>query len=272
MELDFSLRWNRGRARFVPDRPVLDPERYAVRPIEERTAFAFCDKEHYAGRGAPTRLCVGLFERGGGETLVGVATFAVLMQPAAARRWCGQDARYVPELNRLCLRDGPFNEESWFVRRCQRIVRERLPEARCLISYADPMPRRNAAGRLVKFGHIGTFTKALGWRYCGTSAPRKLILDERGMVLSERSLSKIRNQERGHRYAEKQLVEAGAPTRSEDECPREYVRRALACGAFQTLHHHGNLVYVTALADDEDTAARLAPALPYLTKQDLGLA
>lgn len=275
MQLDFTQRWFERRSRWVLHREVLDPERFRVGRIEEGIARRFCERHHYAGGLGAVRLSVGLFERvgRGEEELVGACVFGMLMQPRAAERWCGQDARLVPELHRLCLLDRtPFNAESWFVARAMRVLRERLPSARALISYADPVPRHDAQGRVTKFGHVGTCYQALSMRFTGTSSRRTLIVARDGRILSERSLSKLRNGERGARYAERQLSEAGAPARRTGEEPREYVARAVREGPFRQVRHPGNLVYVMALDGAADTVARLAPALPYLDKAALGLA
>lgn len=274
MQLDFTQRWFERRSRWVMHCAVLDGERYRVRLIDQVVARGFCERHHYAGGLGAVRLSVGLFEQlgaGDGE-LVGVCVFGMLMQPRAAEHWCGQDARLVPELHRLCLLDrAPFNAESWFVARALRVLRERIPSARALISYADPVPRHDAAGRVTKYGHVGTYYQALSMRFTGSSSRRTLIQCRDGRILSERSLSKLRNGERGARYAERQLVEAGAPLRRAGEEPRDYVVRALREGPFRQVRHPGNLVFVKALDDSTDTRARLAPGLPYLGKADLGL-
>lgn len=275
MQLDFTQRWNERRSGWVAHRQVIDPERYRVARIDESIARRFCERHHYAGSLGAVRLSVGLLDRvgAGDEELVGACVFGMLMQPRAAVRWCGQDARLVPELHRLCLLDrAPFNAESFFVSRAMRVLRERIPSARALISNSDPVPRFDAAGRLTKFGHVGVCYQALSMRFTGIASPRTLILDREGRVLSDRSLSKLRNGERGARYAERQLVDAGAPTRRADEEGRDYVARALREGPFRQSRHPGNLVYVMALDDSADTRARLAPAQPYLTKAMLGLA
>lgn len=274
MQLDFTQRWDQRRSRWIAHRATLDPERFTVRVIREDLAHGFCEVDHYAGSLGAVRLPVGLFERGGAgdEQLVGACVFGVLLQPRAAERWCGQDAGVVPELHRLCLLDrAPFNAESFFVARAIRLLRERMPKARALLSYADPVPRYDAGGQVTKFGHVGTCYQALSMRFTGTSSARTLIVDREGRVLSERSLSKLRNGERGARYAERQLIDSGAPSRRPLEEPRAYVARALREGPFRQFRHPGNLVYALALDDSADTRARLAPARPYLTRAELGL-
>lgn len=267
VHLDFTQRWFERRSRWVAHREVLDPSRYRVARIEEADARRFCARHHYAGDLGAVRLSVGLVENlgAGEEALVGACVFGMLMQSRAAERWCGQDARLVPELHRLCLLDRtPFNAESWFVARALRVLRERIPAVRALISYADPVPRHDAEGRVTKFGHVGTCYQALSMRYTGTSSRRTLIFARDGRILSERSLSKLRNGER-------QLVDAGAPVRRAGEVPRDYVARALREGPFRQVRNPGNLVYVMALDDATDTVARLAPSLPYLDMAALGL-
>ena len=69
------------------------------------------------------------------------------------------------------------------------------------------------------------------------------------------ALSKLRNDERGARYAYEQLRSHGAPRLGPGEDGRTYVRRVQ--GLFQKLRHPGNHTYVWAL---DRRARRQLPA------------
>ena len=68
-----------------------------------------------------------------------------------------------------------------------------------------------------------------------------------GIVLSERSLSKIRGQERGADAAERHLVSLGAPVRRAGQDPRSWLRAALAALEVTKIRHPGNFRYAWAL-------------------------
>lgn len=274
VDVGLSQRWNKKRSSWAPLRPVIDRDRYEVSVINDATARAFSQTHHYQGQIGPLRAAFGLFRREarGEKTLVGIAAFGVLMQPAAAERWCSLGCLEVPDLNRLCLLDSvEYNAESFFVARAMRMLRERVKGVRAIISYTDPVPRYASNGRQVLRGHVGQCYQALNMRYVGRSASRTLIQDREGRVVSARALSKLKNGERGADYVARQLFMAGAPPRHWGESGREYHDRALAEGPFVRIRHPGNLVYVHALDASRAVLDGLAPGLPYLKRIDLNL-
>ncbi len=82
-----------------------------------------------------------------------------------------------------------------------------------MVSFSDPVPRRTAAGDLVFPGHIGTIYQASNAEYLGRTTPRRVLLLPDGRLLSERALSKVRGDEQGHAYVERDLVRFGARPR-----------------------------------------------------------
>jgi hypothetical protein len=117
------------------------------------------------------------------------------------------------ELGRfVCLDSVLFNGESWFLPRAFALLAAEKDVAG-VVSYADPLERRTAAGVVYKRQHWGTIYQATNALFVGRSSPRRLLLAPSGQVVSERSLSKIRQEERGWRYASAQLMAAGAPPR-----------------------------------------------------------
>lgn len=168
------------------------------------------------------------------------------MNPKAAFRYTGQADAGIVDLGRLVLLDEvPFNAESWFVSRALSLLRQEKSDVRFVLSYADPVQRRAADGSVLMPGHIGTVYQALSAAYAGRATARTLILSRDGTVLSDRTLSKIRQQDRGADYAERLVTEAGASPRRPGEEPSAWLQRVLP--AFQRLRHPGNLAYVFAL-------------------------
>ncbi len=269
LPLDHSRcqRWRKGRDSYRPAGEVLDTGRFSVEAIEEGTAKSFVTRHHYSGSYPAARVRAGLFEQKpfAKQQLVGAAIFSVPMNPKASLRHTGQDQGV--ELGRFVLLDEvPANAESWFLARALRLLSEKLPGMRAVLSYSDPVPRRNAEGIAIMPGHLGTIYQASNAHYAGRATPRTLVMTRSGHVLSERTLSKLRADDRGAAYAYEQMLAAGAPRRNPFEDGRDYVRRALADGPFTRLRHPGNHLYIFALGnrrERRDLFSMLEPALPY---------
>lgn len=197
-------RWTRGRAAWRPAGESFDARAHEVAPIAGDTAArAFVVANHYSETYPAARRRFGLYERGG--ALVGVAVFSVPMRAESLRPWAPADAL---ELGRLVLLDRVAgNAESWFVARCFAALRADFAG---VVSHSDPEPRADAAGGVVFAGHIGCVYQSLGAVYTGRASPRTMRLLPDGREFSNRAASKIRQGERGARYAVAQLVAAGA--------------------------------------------------------------
>lgn len=253
-----NQRWRHRRERWRPAGELIDPRDYAVDVIRTTDAKAFVTAHHYSGTYPADRLAVGLFR---GLELVGAAVFSVPMQSASIPRRAGVPAREGVDLGRFVLLDEvPGNGETWFLARAFRLARSELG-VRAIVSYSDPLRRVTAEGRVVMPGHVGTIYQAKNGRYVGRSKSRTLWLGPDGREIPPRSLSKIRNQERGGAGAYARLVEMGAPTRARGEDWPTYVRRALRAGPFRPCRHPGNHCYVWAL--ERGVRPLLADALPY---------
>lgn len=261
-----AQRWHEGRERWTaPEHGVFDPTRYRVEPILDRAAKAFVCAHHYSASYPAARFRVGLVDRDT-EALVGVCVFSVPMSQGVLLRYADlRDSNEGAELGRLVLaQDVPFNAESWFVARALKLLRE-AKGVRFVLSYSDPVERRSALGEIVKRGHIGTIYQALNARYMGRSTARALLLAPSGVCVSPRALSKIRNEESGARYAEAQLLDAGAPPRGAHETGAEYVARALAGEGWRRVAHEGNLAYGWALERGRKGESLFnLPPLPYV--------
>lgn len=239
-------RWHKRRDLYRPAGEPIDTEKYGVDVVTESEARDFVAKHHYAGSLPPTRVRVGLFKSTPFRKaeLVGVAVFSVPVQSRALECYFGVDNDAGVELGRLVLLDSvEANGETFFVSRACRALKRELPGVRAVLSYSDPMERVNESGEVVKRGHYGTVYRGLSATYMGRSSKRTLVLDKRGRVLSERSLSKLKNDESGAGGAYRMIREAGAPERMFGESGKDYVERALREGPFVKMKHPGNLVF-----------------------------
>jgi hypothetical protein len=247
-------RWKARREHWVTPEDHFRPAGYAVDVVAEPLARDFVVREHYSGSFPAARLSVGLW--GPGPTLAGVAVFSVPMSEAVLRRWTGADHVAAVELGRfVCAPSVKFNGETWFLRRCFRLL-EREKECRAVLSFADPLERRTATGELTKAAHHGTVYMAKGALLAGRATPRWLLLAPDGSVVSDRMLSKIRGEERGIDYAVRRLQAYGAPPRARGESWDRWTRRVVRLPIFRRVRHPGNLAYVFGL--DRHTSARLA--------------
>jgi hypothetical protein len=195
-----------------------------------------------------SRLQLGMFHKASvfaPSQLVGVIVFSVPVQERAIPSWLdGLNPRLGVELGRLVLDEAcPGNSESWMLGRSFSLLRILLPEVEGVLSYCDPMERRAADGTLVKPGHRGVIYKAHNGRHAGVTKPRTLVLSQDGRCASERALSKVRHDEQGAAYAQRQLIDLGAPPRKLLESGSDYIARALREGKFRRVRHPGHFCF-----------------------------
>ncbi len=238
-----NQRWNKRRESYRPAGEVIDTSRYGVEVIDEDLAKRFVCENHYSGSYPAAKFRVGLFR---GLRIVGVAVFSQSSNDAQVAAY--SNAHDGADLGRFVLLDDvPGNGETWFLGRAFRLLRMKRPDLGAIVSYSDPVPRTTIDGHIVKPGHIGQIYKAFNGRYVGRARAEPLILDEHGRAISRRSLSKLKNGEKGEAYVYERLLAAGAPRRRRFESGAEYVRRALDEGPFRRIPHPGNHVYCWAL-------------------------
>ncbi len=255
MITDGCQRWRAHRSSYRPAREVLDVGRYEVAPIaDDSTPKAFVCQHHYAGTFVAARYRFGLYAQGG--ALEGVAVFSQPVNDLSLACLPGE-ARASVELGRLVLLDHvAANAESWFVARCfEQLRAEGLTG---VVSFSDPEPRTTAAGEVVFRGHLGTVYCALNAVYLGRATARTLRLLPDGSVFSDRAAQKIRQQERGWRYAVDQLVAAGAPAPEGDLA--SWLPVALR-QVTRPLKHGGNHKYCWTLQKRD--RRHLPASLPY---------
>lgn len=131
---------------------------------------------------------------------------------------------------------------------------------RGLVSFSDPVARRDAAGWLVFPGHLGVIYQASNAIYAGRGTARTLLLLPDGRVLNERALAKVRALDTGHAYVEELLRGFGAPPRR-GAATAEWLPRALAAAGVRRLRDLGNHRYLFRLGDRAAKRAVLV-ALP----------
>jgi hypothetical protein len=248
-------RWRDRRGVYRPAGEVIVASHYEVASIpDDRTARAFVEQHHYSASYPAARFRFGLYW---GGLLVGVAVFSHPMQAKVLDALPCDPGEGV-ELGRLVLLDRvPANAESWTVARCFELLHR--DGIRGVVSFSDPVRRVSLDGRVALPGHCGTVYQSLNAVYSGRGTARTLHLLPDGSVLSERAMSKIRSQERGHVYAEQILVRSGATPRGAED-PRAWLATWLP-RLTRTLRHPGNHRYLFGL--DRRVRRRLPPSLPY---------
>src|SRR5207245_3103999 len=89
-------------------------------------------------------------------------------------------------------------------------------------------------------GHVGIIYQAANAAYTGRGTARTLTVLPDGTVFSERAAQKIRDQERGHEYAERLLTGHGAPPMRAGQQPKAWLAGALADAGARKFRHPGN--------------------------------
>lgn len=258
MITDKERRWTERRASWAPEHTLFNPSHHSVESIPQRLAKPFIIKHHYSGTYPAARFNVGLFDR---AELVGVAVFSVPASQKVITRYADIEPLEGIELGRLVLLEQcAYNAETWFISRAFKLLKRSLG-TRFVLSYSDPIPRHDAAGRLVKRGHIGQIYQALNAHYFGRASKSTLLILPNGRAMSPRALGKIRRGERGHRYATEQLIKGGAPPPITGESGESYVHRV--SGHFTKIRHTGNLAYGWCL-EKRITRALKIPSQPYI--------
>lgn len=195
--------------------------------------------------------------------LVGVAIFGVPVQAAVLTNAFPTLTPYRQsmELSRFVLLDAvPANAETWFLSRCLRLLREQ--GVRGVVSFADPVPRRDSTGRVTLAGHVGTIYQASSAIYTGRSTPRSLVILPDGRTLNARSISKVRAQEQGHEYVQRRLVSLGARPLAAGQEPGVWLVEALADIGAHRVRHRGNHRYLFVIGSRADKAAVLIGGQP----------
>ena len=249
-------RWRDRRGTYRPAGETIVTAHYEVAPIgDDRTARTFIEQHHYSGCYVAARRRFGLYW---GGLLVGVAVFSVPMQGAVLDRLpCPRDVAV--DLGRFVLLDRvPANGESWFLARAFELLRREGFEG--VVSFSDPLPRARQDGTTVFAGHVGTIYQSTNAVYDGRNRPHTIRLLPSGLVISDRTIAKIRAREQGWRYASEQLVRAGAAPLGEDDDARAWVAEWVP-RLTRTARHPGKHRYLFGL--DRAVRRALPPSQPY---------
>ncbi|WP_329431301.1 hypothetical protein OG339_47905 (plasmid) [Streptosporangium sp. NBC_01495] len=246
---DECLRWRHGRLhgwRHVHE-GGFNRHDYLVGPVAYTEARTFTTERHYSASWPSVRLRYGLWHmatRHGLPELVGVAALSVPPRKEVLTNvFPGLQAYYQTlELGRFLMDISvPGNGESFFLGEMLRLAA--LDGIRGLVSFADPMPRYTAAGRLIFPGHRGTSYQAGNAIYTGRATAGNITLLPDATVLSRRTAQKIRRGEPGWRAAEQLLVASGATPRQPGENRAAWL--AAACGQVgRVVKHPGNHRYL----------------------------
>jgi hypothetical protein len=264
------MRWSPGRVQSWsrPEDGGFDASRYGVAAIAEEHAKAFITRLHYSGTYPAASQRYGLFDLASGQrALVGVAVLSV---PASKAVLTAVFPRLEPykeslELGRFVLVDEvPANGESWFLGEVRRLAA--ATGLRGIVSFSDPVARRTADGTVIMPGHIGVIYQASNAVYTGRGTARTLAMLRDGTVFSARAAQKVRKQDRGHEYAERQLVALGARPMRAGETPASWLAVALADASARKIRHPGNHRYAFRVGTTrkDRAAVQVAPrAAPY---------
>jgi len=255
--VDACRRWHHGAGswRHPDEQPdvqlahtTFNPVDYQIRDIPEVDAKHFVLTHHYAASWPAVSHRFGLIHTPT-DQLVGVAAYGIPVQAKVLTAAYPTLTPYTQsiELSRLVLLDAvPANAESWFIARCHRALKER--GVRGVVSFADPQPRYDRSGALIKPGHFGIVYQALNAHYAGRGTARTLTMLPDGTVLNDRSRSKILNTERGAQHVIAKLTSLGAPEWTPNQDPRNWLNEALAAIGAQKIKHPGNHRYLFPLA------------------------
>lgn len=258
---DYCERWQDRRPSWRHrSEGGFDRRRYEVGPLAELPAKAFVERHHYSGTYVAASQRYGLWERG---SLVGVAVLSVPVRHAVLTGPFPDLEPYTEslELGRFVLLDAvPANAESWFLARV--FDQAAATGLRGVVSFSDPLARRDRAGHIVFAGHIGTIYQASNAIYAGRGTARSLHLLPDGRSLNARSLAKLRNLERGHEYVEQLLIRWGAtPRRGQD--PVLWLPQALHLAGVRRVRHPGNHRYLFRIGARRRSVSVGLTARPY---------
>ena len=278
MITDLNQRWRDRRGTYRPAGEVIRTSDYDVAPALHKPIKDFVLRHHYSSRYPAARRRFGLYRRG---ELVGAAVFSHPCRNDVLTGVLPGSHTDSMELGRLVLLDDvQANGESWFVARCFDLLRREGVVG--IVSFSDPVERRRTDGSVIFPGHVGCLYQALNAVYLGRGKPRILRIFPDGVVLSDRTISKIRSQEKGwlggvrllEQYGAEPL--AGIQARKQDWSPREIVAPTVIAAdprewlkvwvprITTPLRHTGNHKYVFAL--DRHAKKGLPASLPYPKK------
>ena len=211
MEANFTQRWRERKALFLQRQVFFNPRRHNIEIIPAKLAAGWITEHHYLGSFPSATICFGIFRNG---ELAGVAVLGTAQHKNTIPNVFGAThSKDCLLLQRFALLDAlEFNAESYFLARVRALLKR---EGYCgILTMSDDTPKTDAAGNIIFPGHIGTIFKSDNAVYLGRSARSNEYLFADGIVLSNRSFSKLVNDEPGWKYMARKLEDHGA-----NECP-----------------------------------------------------
>lgn len=211
MEVDFTQRWRERKALFLQRQIFFNPRRHEIEKISVKIAAAWIIKHHYLGSFPSATICYGIFRRG---ELSGVAVLGTAQHKNTIPNVFGAaHSKDCLLLQRFALLDAlEFNAESYFLARVRALLRK---EGYCgILTMSDETPKTDAFGNIIFPGHIGTIFKSDNAVYLGRTSKSNEYLFTDGVVLSNRSFSKLVNDESGWNYMAQKFEICGA-----SKCP-----------------------------------------------------
>lgn len=211
MEVDFTQRWRERRAVFLQKQVFFNPRRHELERIPIKLASGWIIKNHYLGSFPSATICYGIFRHG---ELAGVAVLGTAQHKNTIPNVFGPaHSKDCLLLQRFALEDVlEFNAESYFLARVRALLKR---EGYCgILTMSDDTPKNDAFGNVVFPGHIGTIFKSDNASYLGRTVCSDEYIFADGVVLSNRSFSKLVNNESGWKYMAQKLEDYGA-----SKCP-----------------------------------------------------
>ena len=256
-----NQRWRARRDSYRrPDEPIRTSAYDVVELPDDTRPKGFVIEHHYSASYPSARFRFGLFR---GDALEGVAVFSHPCGDNVLTNVFGGIATDSVELGRFVLLDEVAgNGETWFLARCFEQLQGRVTG---VLSFSDPLPRRDTAGALVMPGHVGTIYQAHNARYLGRATPRTLRVLPNGTVLNARAKQKVLASEKGTRYVVEVLCGFGAEAPRDEDLGAWMDRWTKALT--RPVRHPGNHRYAWGLTK---TVRRYLPAsLPYPKKDEV---
>ena len=265
-DICFEQRWRNGLDYQAPT--TFDTDEFFVEPIDKQTGKRFVEEHHYSNTYPVSRAQYGMF-RHEDHKICGVAAFSVPAHNAVVARYADDasvktDGNAV-ELGRFVLLDEVGkNGESWFLGQSFRQIKDKLPLIDTVLAMSDPIPRMTLQGQLVMPGHVGGIYQAFNGRYVGRSSKTTKILTDSGHVVNARSLSKVRNLEKGFEGMIRQMTNRfGCRPPEPNENLRLWSKEVTA--NYRRIKHPGNHVYLWAVGNNKEkreARKRFATELP----------
>jgi hypothetical protein len=240
-------------------------DRYSVEMIDLPSASTFVETFHYSGeyarRDDTKPSLVGVMVLSNPQNIKVLTNVFPNLEPLKASA----------ELGRFVLLDSvPGNAETHFLAQGFEIA---AAAGICgVVSFADPVPRATADGKIVFTGHVGAIYREKGAQYAGRSTPGWMTLLPDGTSLSNRSLQKVRGNEQGHGGVERRLEAYGAlPRQAGDDDGGAWLKRELRRIGARRVKHPGKHRYVFRLGKTRAQRRRVfvaMPARPYPRRPD----